>query len=168
MCWSSTVAEKTATHVSQVGGAVVTGVTAVAHKTVEGAGNIAAATGLVKKEVDKQVRWNLHTSISYIETDRLNTAIWPFFNMICGFLFITFYYTIFILHYCYNALTVDIENHDCCHSLLHCSCTPAWHLGIFHDYKDRQIGGLGRGILYPLQTPIHFSIQMLFLMSKFK
>ncbi|KAI9524674.1 hypothetical protein NQZ68_016683 [Dissostichus eleginoides] len=40
--------------VSQVGGAMVTGVTAVAHKTVEGAGNIAAATGLVKKDPAKQ------------------------------------------------------------------------------------------------------------------
>lgn len=39
-----------------VGGAVVTGVTAVAQKTVEGAGNIAAASGLVKKEVAKEVR----------------------------------------------------------------------------------------------------------------
>ncbi|XP_075785709.1 alpha-synuclein isoform X2 [Pelodiscus sinensis] len=44
------VAEKTKEQVSNVGGAVVTGVTAVAHKTVEGAGNIAAATGLVKKD----------------------------------------------------------------------------------------------------------------------
>lgn len=41
---------------SQVGGAVVTGVTSVAQKTVEGAGSIAAATGLVKKEPGKQVR----------------------------------------------------------------------------------------------------------------
>uniref|UniRef100_A0A674IPL9 Alpha-synuclein n=1 Tax=Terrapene triunguis TaxID=2587831 RepID=A0A674IPL9_9SAUR len=46
----STVAEKTKEQVSNVGGAVVTGVTAVAQKTVEGAGNIAAATGLVKKD----------------------------------------------------------------------------------------------------------------------
>lgn len=48
--------------VSQVGGAMVTGVTAVAQKTVEGAGNIAAATGLVKKDPAKQVRkksWTL-------------------------------------------------------------------------------------------------------------
>ncbi|CAH2301353.1 alpha-synuclein [Pelobates cultripes] len=45
-----TVAEKTKEQVSNVGGAVVTGMTAVAHKTVEGAGNIAAATGLVKKD----------------------------------------------------------------------------------------------------------------------
>ncbi|KAL4623108.1 alpha-synuclein isoform X2 [Arapaima gigas] len=51
---SPTVAEKTVSQVSQVGGAVVTGVTAVAHKTVEGAGNIAAATGLVKKDAGKQ------------------------------------------------------------------------------------------------------------------
>jgi synuclein alpha (non A4 component of amyloid precursor) len=36
--------------VTNVGGAVVTGVTAVAHKTVEGAGSIAAATGFVKKD----------------------------------------------------------------------------------------------------------------------
>ena len=50
------VAGKTVSGVSQVGGAVVTGVTAVAHKTVEGAGNIAAATGLVKKDPAKQVR----------------------------------------------------------------------------------------------------------------
>lgn len=42
--------------VSQVGGAMVTGVTAVAQKTVEGAGNIVAATGLVKKDPAKQVR----------------------------------------------------------------------------------------------------------------
>ncbi|XP_031715821.1 alpha-synuclein-like [Anarrhichthys ocellatus] len=40
--------------VSQVGGAMVTGVTAVAHKTVEGAGNIVVATGLVKKDPGKQ------------------------------------------------------------------------------------------------------------------
>lgn len=39
-----------------MGGAVVTGVTAVAQKTVEGAGNIAAATGLVKKDPAKHVR----------------------------------------------------------------------------------------------------------------
>lgn len=39
-----------------MGGAVVTGVTAVAQKTVEGAGTIAAATGLVKKDPAKQVR----------------------------------------------------------------------------------------------------------------
>ncbi|XP_066042479.1 LOW QUALITY PROTEIN: alpha-synuclein [Chamaea fasciata] len=44
------VAEKTKEQVSNVGGAVVTGVTAVAQKTVEGAGSIAAATGLVKKD----------------------------------------------------------------------------------------------------------------------
>ncbi|KAG5272982.1 hypothetical protein AALO_G00171410 [Alosa alosa] len=44
----TTVAGKTVTGVSQVGGAMVTGVTAVAQKTVEGAGNIVAATGLVK------------------------------------------------------------------------------------------------------------------------
>lgn len=42
--------------VSQVGGAVVTGVTAVAQKTVESAGTIVAATGLVKKDPAKQVR----------------------------------------------------------------------------------------------------------------
>lgn len=42
--------------VSQVGGAVVSGVTTVAQKTVVGAGNIAAATGLVKKDPAKQVR----------------------------------------------------------------------------------------------------------------
>ncbi|PKU40285.1 alpha-synuclein [Limosa lapponica baueri] len=47
---SHSVAEKTKEQVSNVGGAVVTGVTAVAQKTVEGAGNIAAATGLVKKD----------------------------------------------------------------------------------------------------------------------
>ncbi|XP_040054515.1 gamma-synuclein [Gasterosteus aculeatus] len=40
--------------VSQVGGAMVTGVTAVAHKTVEGAGNMVVATGLVKKDPAKQ------------------------------------------------------------------------------------------------------------------
>jgi synuclein alpha (non A4 component of amyloid precursor) len=44
------VAEKTKEQVTNVGGAVVTGVTAVAHKTVEGAGSIAAATGFVKKD----------------------------------------------------------------------------------------------------------------------
>lgn len=44
------VAEKTKEQVSNVGGAVVTGVTAVAQKTVEGAGNIAAATGFGKKD----------------------------------------------------------------------------------------------------------------------
>lgn len=41
---------------SQVSEAVVSGVTSVAQKTVEGAGNIVAATGLVKKEPGKQVR----------------------------------------------------------------------------------------------------------------
>uniref|UniRef100_A0AAV2IUT6 Alpha-synuclein n=1 Tax=Knipowitschia caucasica TaxID=637954 RepID=A0AAV2IUT6_KNICA len=50
----TTVAGKTVTGVSQVSGAMVTGVTAVAHKTVEGAGNIVAATGLVKKDPAKQ------------------------------------------------------------------------------------------------------------------
>lgn len=35
---------------------MVTGVTAVAQKTVEGAGNIVAATGLVKKDPTKQVK----------------------------------------------------------------------------------------------------------------
>lgn len=50
------MAEKTKEQVSHMGGAVVTGVTAVAQKTVEGAGNIAAATGLVKKDqMGKQV-----------------------------------------------------------------------------------------------------------------
>uniref|UniRef100_A0A2K5PEF9 Alpha-synuclein n=1 Tax=Cebus imitator TaxID=2715852 RepID=A0A2K5PEF9_CEBIM len=44
------VAEKTKEQVTNVGGAVVTGVTAVAQKTVEGAGNIAAATGFVRKD----------------------------------------------------------------------------------------------------------------------
>ncbi|XP_045248585.2 alpha-synuclein isoform X3 [Macaca fascicularis] len=44
------VAEKTKEQVTNVGGAVVTGVTAVAQKTVEGAGNIAAATGFIKKD----------------------------------------------------------------------------------------------------------------------
>lgn len=52
----STVAGKTVSGVSQVGEAVVTGVTAVAQKTVGGASNIVAATGLVKKEPAKQVR----------------------------------------------------------------------------------------------------------------
>lgn len=49
------VAGKTVSGVSHVGGAMVTGVTAVAHKTVEGAGNIAAATGLVKKDRSKRL-----------------------------------------------------------------------------------------------------------------
>ncbi|XP_059821398.1 alpha-synuclein-like isoform X2 [Hemitrygon akajei] len=44
------VAEKTKEQASLVGGAMVTGMSTVAQKTVEGAGNIAAATGLVKKE----------------------------------------------------------------------------------------------------------------------
>lgn len=38
---------------------MVTGVTAVAQKTVEGAGNIVAATGLVKKDPAKQVSYFL-------------------------------------------------------------------------------------------------------------
>uniref|UniRef100_UPI00402B05A5 Alpha-synuclein n=1 Tax=Homo sapiens TaxID=9606 RepID=UPI00402B05A5 len=46
----TTVAEWTKEQVTNVGGAVVTGVTAVAQKTVEGAGSIAAATGFVKKD----------------------------------------------------------------------------------------------------------------------
>uniref|UniRef100_A0AAY5F2D3 Alpha-synuclein n=1 Tax=Electrophorus electricus TaxID=8005 RepID=A0AAY5F2D3_ELEEL len=49
-------AEKTVSGVSQVGGAMVTGVTTVAQRTVEGAGNIAAATGLVKRDMPKTVR----------------------------------------------------------------------------------------------------------------
>jgi len=44
---------------------MVTGVTAVAQKTVEGAGNIVAATGLVKKDPAKQVR---HPVLSRIES----------------------------------------------------------------------------------------------------
>lgn len=48
--------------VSQVGGAMVTGVTAVAHKTVEGAGNMVVATGLVKKDPAKQVRGDAFSS----------------------------------------------------------------------------------------------------------
>lgn len=50
------VAGKTVSGMSQMGGAVVTGVTTVAQKTVEGAESIVAATGLVKKEPGKQVR----------------------------------------------------------------------------------------------------------------
>lgn len=45
---------------------MVTGVTAVAQKTVEGAGNIAAATGLVKKDPAKQVRKSLCTSFASV------------------------------------------------------------------------------------------------------
>ncbi|XP_063277409.1 alpha-synuclein-like isoform X3 [Prinia subflava] len=64
------VAEKTKEQVSNVGGAVVTGVTVVAQKTVEGAGNIAAATGLVKKDqlakqdviIPAVLLWDLSTS----------------------------------------------------------------------------------------------------------
>lgn len=44
--------------VSQVSGAVVTGVTNIAQKTVEGAGNIIATTGLSKKDPAKPVRTN--------------------------------------------------------------------------------------------------------------
>lgn len=54
-CPSSSFLTTAVSGVSHVGGAMVTGVTAVAHKTVEGAGNIAAATGLVKKDPTKQV-----------------------------------------------------------------------------------------------------------------
>ena len=50
-----TVAGKTVSGVSHVGGAMVTGVTAVASKTVESAGSIVAATGLGKKDPAKQV-----------------------------------------------------------------------------------------------------------------
>lgn len=55
------VAGKTVSGMSQMGGAVVTGVTTVAQKTVESAGNIVAATGLVKKEPGKQVRMRRKT-----------------------------------------------------------------------------------------------------------
>lgn len=44
------MAEKTKEQVTNVGEAVVTGVTAVAQRTVEGAGNIAAATGFGRKD----------------------------------------------------------------------------------------------------------------------
>lgn len=44
------MAEKTKEQVTNVGEAVVTGVTAVAQKTVEGAGSIAAATGFGRKD----------------------------------------------------------------------------------------------------------------------
>uniref|UniRef100_A0A8D0DNB0 Alpha-synuclein n=1 Tax=Salvator merianae TaxID=96440 RepID=A0A8D0DNB0_SALMN len=60
------VAEKTKEQVSNVGGAVVTGVTAVAQKTVEGAGNIAAATGFVKKD---QLAKQVHLDILYNPED---------------------------------------------------------------------------------------------------
>lgn len=53
------MAEKTKEQVTNVGEAVVTGVTAVAHRTVEGAGNIAAATGFGRKDQVGKV-W-LHT-----------------------------------------------------------------------------------------------------------
>lgn len=53
------MAEKTKEQVTNVGEAVVTGVTAVAQKTVEGAGSIAAATGFGKKDQLGKV-W-LHT-----------------------------------------------------------------------------------------------------------
>ncbi|XP_063819505.1 gamma-synuclein isoform X3 [Pseudophryne corroboree] len=46
----STVAEKTKEQANVVGGAVVTGVNQVATKTVEGAENVVASTGVVKKE----------------------------------------------------------------------------------------------------------------------
>lgn len=57
--WFIPVAEKTKEQVTNVGEAVVTGVTAVAQKTVEGAGSIAAATGFGKKEQLGKVQ--LHT-----------------------------------------------------------------------------------------------------------
>lgn len=53
------MAEKTKEQVTNVGEAVVTGVTAVAQRTVEGAGNIAAATGFGRKDQLGKV-W-LHT-----------------------------------------------------------------------------------------------------------
>ncbi|XP_042791832.1 alpha-synuclein isoform X2 [Panthera leo] len=56
------VAEKTKEQVTNVGEAVVTGVTAVAQKTVEGAGSIAAATGFGKKDqLGKSVTINTET-----------------------------------------------------------------------------------------------------------
>lgn len=64
--------------VSQVGGAVVTGVTAVAQKTVEGAGSIAAATGLVKKEPGKQVR------VSGRKREKNFTSWTPFCLLLAG------------------------------------------------------------------------------------
>lgn len=55
VCVCLPVAGKTVSGVSQVSGAMVTGVTTVAQKTVDGAGNIVAATGLVKKDKPKPV-----------------------------------------------------------------------------------------------------------------
>lgn len=44
------------TGMTQVGGVMVTGVTTVAQKTMEGANNIATVTGLVRKDPANQVR----------------------------------------------------------------------------------------------------------------
>ena len=62
------------TGVSNVGGAVVSGVTNVAHKTVEGAGNIVAATGLVKRDPAKNVSKRIQYTQNNVST-RTNTHV---------------------------------------------------------------------------------------------
>uniref|UniRef100_A0A8C4NFK2 Synuclein, beta n=1 Tax=Eptatretus burgeri TaxID=7764 RepID=A0A8C4NFK2_EPTBU len=64
MGWREGIERRVAEKTKEAGGAVVSGVTSVAQKTVEGAGNMAAATGLMKKDQDEG---HIQTGLLYHE-----------------------------------------------------------------------------------------------------
>lgn len=98
------MAEKTKEQVTNVGEAVVTGVTAVAQKTVEGAGSIAAATGFGRKDQLGKVRLHAfyvtlaslkdHSAFSCQALDRIKMLTWggltdpPLINALYGYSFL--------------------------------------------------------------------------------